>query len=74
MIAGAILVVAAIIAKIWGIITGGGSGDSGGGGGGGSPEVKKEAMLLFSKFLTSASLQIKPTTVKLLLAFIIFIF
>jgi len=44
MIAGAILVVAAIISKIWGIITGGGSGDSGGGGGGGSPEVKSEAI------------------------------
>ena len=41
MIAGAILVVAAIISKIWGIITGGGSSDSGGGG---SPEVKSEAI------------------------------
>ena len=37
-------------------------------------DTPKRAMLLFSKFLTSASLQIKPTTVKLLLAFIIFIF
>ena len=37
-------------------------------------DTPKRTRLLFSKFLTSASLQIKPTTVKLLLAFIIFIF
>mgnify|MGYP000679795238 FL=1 len=43
MIAGAILVVAAIISKIWNIISGGSS-DSGGGGGGGSPETKSEAI------------------------------